>query len=48
VFVPAKQLDRVFADGQFAKTAAGVKFLRMEGDRAVFNVGSGKYHFVSE
>ena len=48
VFVPAKSLDGVFEGGQFAKTAAGVKFLRMEGGRAVFNVGSGKYHFVSE
>jgi len=48
VFVPARSLERVLENGMFAKNAAGVKFLRMENGCAVFNVGSGKYHFVSE
>ena len=48
VFVPAKSVERVLEGGMFARNAPGVKFLRMENGRAVFNVGSGKYHFVSE
>ncbi len=48
VYVPAKSLERVLEGGMFAKDAAGVKFLRMEKARAVFSVGSGKYHFVSD
>jgi alpha-L-rhamnosidase len=34
--------------GKPAVEARGVKFLRMEGDRAVFEVGSGSYSFASE
>jgi alpha-L-rhamnosidase len=48
VFVPAKSLERVLESGMFARNAPGVKFLRMENGRAIFNVGGGKYHFVSE
>jgi len=31
-----------------ASGQAGVRFLRTEGDRALFEVGSGKYEFASE
>jgi len=48
VFVPAKSIERVLESGMFARNAPGVKFLRMENGRAVFNIGSGQYHFVSE
>ena len=48
VFVPASSVERVLEGGMFARNAPGVKFLRMENGRAVFDVGSGKYHFVSE
>jgi len=48
VFVPAKSIERVLESGMFARNAPGVKFLRMENGRAVFNVGSGKYHFTSQ
>jgi alpha-L-rhamnosidase len=48
VFVPAKSVEGVLENGMFAKGAAGVKYLRMENGYAVFNVGSGQYHFVSE
>ena len=48
VYLPAKSIEHVFESGQFVSHADGVKFLRMENGRAVFNVGSGKYHFVSE
>ena len=39
--------DRVTESGKPANEADGVEFLRMEGDRAEFRVGSGDYHFVS-
>jgi alpha-L-rhamnosidase len=45
---PAKQLDHVFESGRPASRADGVQFLRMESGCAVFNIGSGNYHFVSE
>ncbi|HTY89497.1 MAG TPA: family 78 glycoside hydrolase catalytic domain [Candidatus Acidoferrum sp.] len=48
VYVPAKSLDRVLEGGMFAKNVPGLKFMRMENGRAVFEVGGGKYHFVSE
>ena len=40
VFVPATKLKNVKADG--------VKPVRFEDGRAIFELGSGKYHFVSE
>ncbi|MEI6196883.1 MAG: alpha-L-rhamnosidase C-terminal domain-containing protein, partial [Verrucomicrobiota bacterium] len=40
VYVPATSLKAV--------TAKGVKASRFENGRAVFELGSGKYHFVSE
>ena len=48
IYLPARSLDRVLEGGMFAKSVPGVKFLRMENGRAVFEVGGGKYHFVSE
>jgi len=40
VYVPAANPNNV--------TAKDAKFLRAENGRAIFEVGSGKYHFVSE
>ena len=40
VFVPATKLENVKADG--------VKPVRFEDGRAIFELGSGKYHFISE
>ncbi len=48
VYVPAKSINQVYEDGMFAANARDIKFLGMENGYAVFNVGSGKYHFVSE
>jgi alpha-L-rhamnosidase len=45
VFVPAK--GAVTESGRRANSAEGVKFLRTEGDRAVYLVGSGTYEFGS-
>jgi alpha-L-rhamnosidase len=48
VFVPARSSAPVFESGKIAGNAEGVKFLRWENGCAVFDVGSGKYHFVSK
>ena len=47
VYVPTADARSVTESGAPAATAAGVKFLRMEGGAAVFEVASGDYHFVS-
>jgi alpha-L-rhamnosidase len=47
VFVPAKDAAGVAESGKPAGQAEGVKFLRLEGDYAVFGVGSGKYSFAA-
>ncbi|MDP4239181.1 MAG: family 78 glycoside hydrolase catalytic domain [Bacteroidota bacterium] len=47
VYVPAKEANNVFESDKCAAKSNGIKFLRMEKDRAVYEVGSGNYHFVS-
>ena len=47
VFVPATYAENVTESGKPAKQSAGVNFLRMENDHAVFAVESGKYTFRS-
>jgi alpha-L-rhamnosidase len=47
VYVPAKDAASVSESGRPANKAEGVKFLRMEKDRAVFEVTSGKYEFFA-
>jgi hypothetical protein len=47
VHVPAAEADDVTEGGGPAAEAAGVKFLRSEGDRAVYAVESGTYEFSS-
>ena len=47
VFVPAKDAAGVTESGKPADEAAGVKFLRMENNAAVYAVGSGTYRFQS-
>jgi alpha-L-rhamnosidase len=47
VFVPAQDPREVTESGRPADRANGVRFVRMEGDRAVFEVGSGRYAFAS-
>ncbi len=48
VFLPAKSASDVMESGQPAAEAKGVKFLRLEKDRAVFTIGSGDYVFASK
>ncbi len=48
VHVPARDVSHVTEGRKAAASARGVKFLRMEGNAAVFAVGSGHYEFVAE
>ncbi|UOG75978.1 glycoside hydrolase family 78 protein [Hymenobacter tibetensis] len=45
VYIPAKNAKDVQEGGKKASSATGVKFVRQESDRAVFEVGSGDYAF---
>jgi alpha-L-rhamnosidase len=47
VYVPAKAIDDLRESGKAIDRAPGVKLLRMENGRAVLEVGSGNYKFVS-
>ena len=45
VFIPASKANDVTEFGKSAAAAKGVKFLRLENGRAVYEVGSGNYQF---
>jgi alpha-L-rhamnosidase len=47
VYVPAKGEASVTENGRKTTEVKGVKFLRMEGGAAVYDVGSGSYSFAS-
>ncbi len=47
VYVPASRPEVVTEGGKAASEASGVRFLRMEKSRAVFEVGSGTYDFTA-
>lgn len=47
-YVPMLRKRVVTESGQPLGQARGVKFLRTDGDRFVLQLGSGKYHFISE
>jgi hypothetical protein len=47
VSVPAAKVEDVLESGKSAAVAPGVKFLRYEGGKAVFEVASGKYEFMA-
>ena len=48
VYLPAVGSASITEDGRKLADATGVKFLRMEGDRAVLSVQSGAYRFSSK
>ena len=48
VYVPAKNVESVSEGGGAAAKAAGIKFLRMEDDFAVYGVTSGHYDFKAK
>jgi alpha-L-rhamnosidase len=47
VYVPAARAEDVTEGGRPAGEARGVRFLRMDGPSAVFEVGSGRYEFAA-
>ena len=47
IYVPAASPERVTEEGKAASAAAGMRFLRMEKGRAVFEAGSGTYNLES-
>ncbi|MBU6398911.1 MAG: family 78 glycoside hydrolase catalytic domain [Verrucomicrobia bacterium] len=47
VWVPGRDARAITESGQPAERAPGVRLFRVEGDRVVLLVGSGRYHFLS-
>ena len=48
VYVPANSQNIVTESGGKISSAKGIKFVKMEGSRAIFEIGSGKYSFISK
>jgi alpha-L-rhamnosidase len=48
VYIPAKNEKQITESGQKASSAKGVKLLKMEGEYAVYEVGSGSYSFATK
>ena len=48
VYVPAQTKKNVLENGIPAARSKGIKFLRMQKDRALYEVNSGEYKFVSK
>lgn len=48
IYVPAEKESDVTESGKEASKCAGVKFVRLENGRAVYEIGSGNYHFISK
>lgn len=48
VYIPAKSARDVKERTKEASKAEGIKFIKMDNDRAVYEVGSGKYNFTSK
>jgi alpha-L-rhamnosidase len=48
VYIPSSNINDIIENGAKANTAVGVKFLKIERNKAVFEIGSGAYSFVSK
>ena len=48
VYIPAKSVEAVTESVQKASAAKGVKFIKMENGRALFEIGSGNYVFEAK
>jgi alpha-L-rhamnosidase len=48
ISIPAKAVGQVKESGRKAADVKGLKFIQMEDNRAVFELGSGNYSFVAE
>lgn len=47
VYIPASDRKEVREGGKPAEDAEAVRFVRMEGNSAVYEIGSGSYKFTS-
>jgi len=47
VYIPAEKGGDITESGKQVSTARGVKFVKFEEGRAVYEIGSGSYHFIS-
>jgi alpha-L-rhamnosidase len=47
VFLPSKNIESITEGGHALATVIDIKPVTMDGDRAVLEIGSGEYHFVS-
>jgi alpha-L-rhamnosidase len=48
VYVPARDAAGITEGKRLAAQAPGVRFIKMQDSTAIFEVGSGAYHFVSQ
>ncbi len=48
IYVPAEKEGDVTESGREASKSEGVKFVKLENGRAVYEIGSGSYHFISK
>ena len=48
IHMPTRGETTLAEGGKPLRQSKGVKFLRMENDRAILSVGSGSYHFSSK
>ncbi len=48
IYIPAPTEKAVFEDGQLAMSKQGIQFIKMDGQNAVFEIGSGNYSFLSK
>jgi alpha-L-rhamnosidase len=48
VYIPAKDASSVMEGKKPAAQAQAVRFIAMEDNNALFDIGSGTYHFVSQ
>ena len=48
IYIPAKNTESVTEGGLSASDVHGLKFIKIESNRAVFKAESGKYHFVAK
>jgi alpha-L-rhamnosidase len=48
IYIPAEKEGDVTESGKQASKTEGVKFVKIEDGRAVYEIGSGSYHFVAK
>jgi alpha-L-rhamnosidase len=48
IYIPAEKEGDVTESGKQASKTEGVKFVKIEDGRAIYEIGSGSYHFVAK